>query len=108
MRTSALLPLLVHTDHWPYIHSQPVIRPRLAGLSVLPLQVEAHSTRAMWLGKALDLRLEPLRKFDAMMAGKVAEGATVNEVVCKMLRAGGRPSPELMEAMRAQEPKATA
>jgi len=71
------------------------------------LQVEAHSTRAMWLGKALDLRLEPLKKFDAMVAAKVAEGATVNEVVCKMLRAGGRPSPELLAAMRAQEVEAS-
>lgn len=71
-------------------------------------QVEAHSTRAMWLGKALDLRLEPLKKFDAMAAAKISEGATANEVVCKMLRAGGRPSPELLAAMRAQEAQSSA
>ena len=75
---------------------------------MLSLQVEAHSTRAMWLGKALDLRLEPLKTFDAMAAAKVAEGATVNQVVCKMLRAGGRPDPELLAAMRAQQAKGTA
>ena len=70
--------------------------------------MEAHSSRAMWLGKALDLRLEPLKKFDAMAASKISGGATTNEVVCKMLRAGGRPSPELIAAMRAQEAQSSA
>ena len=73
------------------------------------MQVEAHSTRAMWIGKALDLRLEPLEKFDAMVAAKVAAGAPVTEVLHKMLGAGGgRPSPELIAQMRALEANSAA
>ena len=55
------------------------------------LQVEAHSTRAIWLGKPLDLKLEPMRGFDAMMAKKVASGGTAaaNEVFSRMVLPGG-------------------
>ncbi len=70
--------------------------------------MEAHSTRAMWLGKALDLRLEPLKKFDALVAAKISEGASANEVLCKMLRAGGGPSRHLLAEMRLQEAQSAA
>lgn len=55
------------------------------------LQVEAHSTRAIWLGKPLDLKLEPMRGFDAMVAKKVASGGTAaaNEVFSRMVLPGG-------------------
>ncbi|CAK0781885.1 hypothetical protein CVIRNUC_005496 [Coccomyxa viridis] len=53
-------------------------------------QAEAHSARAMWLGPPLDLKLEPVQGFDSMVARKVAEGATVNEVLCAFVSPGGR------------------
>ncbi|CAL5224385.1 g7063 [Coccomyxa viridis] len=71
-------------------------------------QVEAHSSRAMWLGKALDLKLEPLKKFDSLVAAKISEGASRNEVLCKMLKAGGGPSRHLLAEMRAQEAQSNA
>jgi hypothetical protein len=59
------------------------------------------------LGSALDLRLEPLKKFDAKVAAKVAGGATVNQALCEMLAAGGRPNPELSAQMRLLMAKST-
>ena len=59
-------------------------------MSVAWLQAEAHSARAMWLGPPLDLKLEPVQGFDSMVARKVAEGATVNEVLCAFVSPGGR------------------
>ena len=61
------------------------------------------------MGKALDLRIEPLQKFDAMVARQVAAGVPANEVLHKMLGpGGGRPSPELIAQMRALEAKGAA
>ena len=77
-------------------------------MTALALQVEAHSSRAMWLGKALDLKLEPLKKFDSLVAAKISEGASRNEVLCKMLKAGGGPSRHLLAEMRAQEAQSNA
>ena len=57
---------------------------------VMRLQAEAHAARAMWLGPPLDLKLEPVQGFDSMVARKVAEGATVNEVLCAFVSPGGR------------------
>ena len=44
-------------------------------------QVEDHTSRAMWLGPANKLKVEPLLPFERKMKQKVAEGADEAEVL---------------------------